>query len=272
MRTIFIWLLLVSQSFAELDVSVTKSRVLSGLANPRVVGDVVLIDGDQQPKVTPAAIVTVKTDYKFVRVKARTSLFEALPIEKLSDGSYLLTGPGKFALEVTVFDPEKGIDEKVVVVELGEITPPTPPDPPKPPEPKPEPVKPDLFDNIGQRVAQATATATKKLEVAKVYREGAVSLREDPSVTVNDVFEKVFQKRATIVGVDPAWKPFSELLQADVQKRWPMSRGVVADYFDAVSAGLDPAKAASSVCEREDCQCNAGGTPCPCVSCKCGSK
>jgi hypothetical protein len=101
-------------------------------------------------------------------------------------------------------------------------------------------VPPDVFDNIGQRVAAATVSAPRKLEVAKVYRNAAIELRENQSVTVNGVFDKSFQERARIVGTNVAeWRAFSELLSADVKVRWPMSRMTVADYFDAVAVGLE---------------------------------
>jgi hypothetical protein len=234
-----IWGLLCSVALADLDVTVVKSRVLSGVSNPRVVGDVILYDGDQPPRVLPAAQITVVTDFKFVRVKARTSLFESSNVQQISEGVYLLTGSGKYAVEIIAFDPEKGIDEKVVQVELGDVQP--DPNPPGPTPPGPDkPVPPDVFDNIGQRVAAATVSAPRKLEVAKVYRNAAIELRENQSVTVNGVFDKSFQERARIVGTNVAeWRAFSELLNADVKVRWPMSRMTVADYFDAVAVGLE---------------------------------
>lgn len=238
-QVLILWLMLVIPAWAELDVTVVKSRVITGVANPRVVGDVVLYDGDQNPKVTPAAQITIVTDFKFVRVKARTSLFESSNIQQISPGVYLLTGPGKYALEVIAFDPEKGIDEKVVPVELGDIDPVPEPDKPEP-TPNPSPVPPDSFDNIGQRVAKATVGASKKADVAKIYRDGAKELRENPSVTVNGVFDKVFNQRTAIVSVDAEkWKAFIELLNLDVKARWPMSRGTVADYFTAIAIGLE---------------------------------
>jgi len=231
--------MLAIPAWAELDVAVVKSRVITGIANPRVVGDVVLYDGDQSPKVTPAAQITIVTDFKFVRVKARTSLFESSNLQQISPGVYLLTGPGKYALEVTAFDPEKGIDEKVIPVELGDVDPVPEPDKPDP-KPDPSPVPPDSFDNIGQRVAKAAVGTGKKAEVAKIYRDGAKELRENPSVTVNGVFDKVFNQRtAAVVAEGDKWKAFVDLLNLDVKARWPMSRGTVADYFTAVAVGLE---------------------------------
>lgn len=239
-----LWMLMSVSALADLDVTVTKSRVVTGLTNPRVLNDTVLYDGEGVPKVAPAAQITVVTDYKFVRVKARTSLFESSNLEKIGEGVYLLVGPGKYALEVLAFDPEKGIDERVVRVELESIGPDEPDEPDVPDEPdNPTPVPPDSFNNIGQRVDKAAANLPKRAEVAKIYRDGAKDLRENPSVTVNDVFESIFSKRVSLLGSDvEKWKPVTDLVSTDVRGRFPMARLVIAEYFDAVAVGLEGAR------------------------------
>jgi len=49
--------------------------------------------------------------------------------------------------------------------------------------------------------------------------------------------------RAALLGADSEkYKPFVELISNDVKQRWPMAKGVLSDYFDAVAIGLEGAK------------------------------
>jgi hypothetical protein len=253
LRFLLAFCLLTGISFAEVNVSVVKTTVLSGVKTPEVILNYVLFDSEgSTPKFEPAAKISIDTKAKFVKVIARKTLFESADVVKLKEHEFLLVGSGKYALEVTTFDPELGIDEKTVSIELGpspnpEPGPgPTPPDPtppdPTPPDPTPTPDIPsDQFNDLGKRVATTTLGFPLKLEVAKVYREGAKELRENPSVTVNSVFDFVFNKRVNVLGASniDKWKPFVDLLNADLRPRWPMARLVVAEYLDTIALGLE---------------------------------
>jgi hypothetical protein len=241
---------LTNVCFADINVSVVKTNVLSGVKSPEVISNYVLFDSvDSKPKFESAAKISIDTKAKFVKVKARKTLFESADVVKLKEHEFLLVGSGKYALEVTTFDPELGIDEKTVSIELspspnpepGPGPGPNPPDP-TPPEPGPTPDIPsDQFNDLGKRVATTTLGFPLKSEVAKVYREGAKELRENPSVTVNSVFDFVFDKRVNVLGASniDKWKPFVDLLNADLRPRWPMARLVVAEYLDTIALGLE---------------------------------
>jgi hypothetical protein len=256
LQTLLVWLAVASCAIAQtsaIDASVEKAKAITGVQSARIVGDAILIGEESKPVVSSVAILRVSTKAKFVKIKARRSLFDLGAVTKIGDGEWMLVGSGKYAVEITTFDPELGIDETVVEVVLGDPEPEPEPPAPEPDVPTPGPVPPDAFDNIGQRVAKVTAGLPKRVEVAGVYRFNAKQLREEPLTTVNSAFDRVFAERAALLGSDfEKYKPFVELIGNDVKQRWPMSRGVVADYFDAVAVGLGGP--VSSTCETGVCK------------------
>jgi hypothetical protein len=240
--------MLAVSAFADINVEVTKTKVLTGLQNPQVLQGIIMFeDAESEPRFSSAAKLKVTTEAKFVKVKARKTLFENGEVLKLSETDYVLVGSGKYAVEITTFDPETGIDEKTVSVDLGgDVVPPgpTPPGPtppgPTPPGPTPD-IPSDQFNDLGKRVAATTLGFPLKQEVAKIYKEGAKELRENQSVTVNGVFDFVMNKRLNTIGASNVdkWKPFVDLLSADLRPRWPMARLTVAEYLDTIALGLE---------------------------------
>jgi hypothetical protein len=231
-----------STALADIDVTVLKTRALIGVDSPRIVGEVIIFNGDQAPSVKPAAIITIVTDYKFLKVNARTSLFETSNLTKTAEGEYLIVGAGRFAVEVTAFDPDKGIDQQTILVELEELSPvpkPDTPDNPSPPAPAPN-VPADKFDNLGQRVAKLSASFVKKSEVIANYKQASKDFNENQSVTVNQIFDKLNTANILVLGSDyTSWKPFFDLVHSDMKTRWPISRLDLVQYFNAIIAGLE---------------------------------
>ncbi len=258
---------------AAVEVAVTKVKAIEGVSAARVVGDLILVSDESKPIVSQVAILQVKTQAKFVRIKARKSLFEFGQVDKLGENEWVLSGAGRYAVEVTAFDPELGIEETAIEVELGES--PAPPEP-TPPGPQPGPVPPDAFSNLGQRVAATTAGLPKRANIAAVYRASAKTLREEPSVTVASVVEQSARQRNEILGTDSGrWTGFADLLTSDLKSRWPMAKGTLADWMDAIATGLE-SQPVRGKCTNEDCMCDMHGPlsdPCPCgSSCSCGVK
>jgi len=229
--------LLVQVAFGDLSVNVTKSQVLCGLVNPRTVQTFILFEQEgSKPEFAPAAIIQVKTNSKFVRVKARKNLFEGTNVTKISDTDYLLLGEGKYAVEVTTFDPDLGIDEQILTVELGPVT----PTPEPTPIPVPNPIPDDEFNNLGKRVSEWSKALPKRKEVAGIYRDVAKMLTENPIITINDATAILVESRGKILGSDLArYSTFLENLNADLRSRWPLSRGEFAKYLTIVALGLD---------------------------------
>jgi hypothetical protein len=100
-------------------------------------------------------------------------------------------------------------------------------------------VPPDEFDNIGQRVAVWTVGASKNREVGTVYKEVADEFRTRTDWTHNDAMAIINQRVNAIPGYNPAeYTEFKAGVNADIVTRWPMARGVLADYWTRIARGL----------------------------------
>ncbi len=167
-------LCLASSAFGQVETTVTRKKALLGVTNPQVQGSRILVGDDSNVSVSDVVLLEVKSDYKFQRVKARVSGNRVEP-EKLGENVYLFAGSGKYEIEITCFDPDRGIDDAEIAFDIGiKPTPPTPPQP-TPPEPKPEVVPNDY--GVGQLTYDmAPADAANASKFAKAYRDGAGKL------------------------------------------------------------------------------------------------
>ena len=227
-----------STVFADISVDVKQAETLTGLINPKIVKDFVFFDDKSEPKFVSVALLKVTTEAKFVKVKARKTLFENADITKLSETEFLLIGSGKYAVEVTTFDPEKGIDEKVVAVEL--LPTPTPPGPTPPKPPGPTPIVPDdRFDNLGKRVAEWSRDLPKKSELATLYLQASKEINENSASTISEVGMNLNNRKNELLGPDlPKYQIFYDNLTNDLKARWPIGRKDYADYLFVVYKGL----------------------------------
>ena len=226
-------------AFCQLNVDVVKSQVFTGLKSPRVVESAVLFELEgSKPVLSPAALITISSNYKFIRVKARQSLFEYGALAKISATEYLLVGTGKYALEVTAFDPELGIDEKIILITLGDAPPPIP-DPDVPTPPGPSPIPDDEFGNLARKISDLSKNLPKRKEVALLYEEAAKSLTENPASTINSVVQVLTDKRKTVLGTDSAkWDALVTKLNEELKTHWPMPRADFARFLQLISLGL----------------------------------
>jgi hypothetical protein len=168
-------LLLSAIASAQVETTVTRKKALLGVTNPQVQGNRILVGDDSNVSVTDVVLLEVRSDYKFQRVKARVGGNRVEP-EKLTDNVYLFAGAGSYVVEVTVFDPDKGIDDAEIKFDIGgKPTPPKPPEPTPEPEPQPEVVPNDY--GVGlltfTETPDDTANATK---FAAAYRAAAGQL------------------------------------------------------------------------------------------------
>ena len=156
--------LLCSTCLAQIKTTTTEKKALLGVTSPVIQGNRILVGADSNVAVSPVVILSVETSYKFKRLKAYRNNVRIEP-EVLSETEYLFSGAGKYRCEITVFDPEKGIDDSETSFEIGSSPqPPKPePDPPQPPQP-PSPTGP--FDNLAARVA-VIATGMQAAEKQK---------------------------------------------------------------------------------------------------------
>ena len=225
---------------AKLDVAVTKTQVITGVKNPRVTQSFVVFDDkDSKPEFQPAAFIVVDTDYKFVKVRAKESLFEATMVIKLSEKEFMLLGSGKYSVDITAFDPTFGIDEKNIVVDLSDIKPPEPTPNPGP-SPTPNTVPDDQFNNIGKRTRDWSKSLEKRKELAAIYRQASKLLTDSPVSTINDATSLITDSKAKLLGADsPKYTTLFENLNADLRSRWPLSRLDYALYLNAIANGLE---------------------------------
>lgn len=245
MRTLLAFLCLAaSAAFGQTTVS-TKTAI-TGLVNPQQVDSLILVDSSSQPKFETVGLVEVKTEASNVIVRATDANRRILPTTKLSPTTYAVMAQGRIWVRVVCIDFPKNIytDDELELV-IGPPTPPTPPTPPNPPNP-PTPPNPDVpvdpFDNIGQRVAQWTAGLTANQAVGAAYLKNARELKGgNPNSTITEQSLKLKAELATIPGYDSSYATFASNLNADLSNRWsaaPMSKGILADYWAAVAAGL----------------------------------
>lgn len=233
-----LFVLLFSQiASSELTVDVAKIQVMTGLVNPKLVDNLLLYDSESSSvKVSSAAYIKVTSDYKFTRVRARQTLFESGQISKLSDTEYLLVGSGKFAIEVIAFDPEKGIDEKLVPVDLEDFP---SPEPDPGPQPTPSPIPDDEFNNLGKRVFSLAKDLPKRKELAKLYEEAAKTLTDDPKSTINSVASVLVDKRIQLLDRDATtYSSLIDFLNNETKSRWPMTRTQFSKFLQVIALAL----------------------------------
>ena len=167
-------LLVCGLASAQVETQVTRKKALLGVTNPVVQGNRILVGEDSNVAVSDVVLLDVKSDYKFTRLKAKQNGNRIEP-EKVGEATYLFAGAGSYVVEVTVFDPEKGIDDKEIAFTIGgKPEPPTPPTPPVPP-PLPEVVPNDYGVGV-LTFTETPADLANAAKFAKVYRDGAGKL------------------------------------------------------------------------------------------------
>ena len=166
-------LLLCGIASAQVETTVTRKKALLGVTNPQVQGNRILVGDDSNVSVSDVVLLEVESDYKFQRIKARQNGNRVEP-EKLADNVYLFAGSGKYEIDITCFDPDRGIDDAELTFDIGGN--PTPPPPPPPSPPPPPEVVPNDY-GVGlltfTETPDDTANATK---FAAAYRAAAGQL------------------------------------------------------------------------------------------------
>lgn len=244
LTSLLLFAMLNLSAIAQLEVRVSKVAVLTEAINARTINTYIVFDSeDSRPKFVPGALIDIDTKAKFVKVRARKSLFESTVAVKISEYQYLVLGSGKYAIEVTTFDPELGIDEQSINVELGFSPSPEPeptPEPEPEPTPTPNPVPDDQFNNLGKKTQNWSKGLPKRKELAAVYRDAAKLLTESPITTINDATLMIADSKNKLLGSEAVkYNVFFENLNADLRSRWPLSRGDLAAYMTCVAVGLE---------------------------------
>ena len=174
-------MLICDLASAQVETQVVRKKALLGVTNPVVQGNRILVGEDSNVAVSDVVIVDIKTAYKFTRIKAKQNGQRVEP-EQVADNSYLFAGAGQYVLEITVFDPEKGIDDKEITFTIGGK--PSPPGPTPEPTPPPDPsVVPNeygvglvAFENAPSDTANAKAWAGMyRAKAGQLFGEGGLA-------------------------------------------------------------------------------------------------
>jgi hypothetical protein len=239
MRTLTLLLLLLfSSEVVAQTVKVEAKTALVGIKNPTLVGGVVVVEDISSMTTTPAAYVTIDTTAENVIVEASDLQRNRIEVITIDKTNYLIPAKGKIWVDVLCIDFSKNIFIKETkIVELSPAPEPDPKPDPDVPTPNPD-VDTDVFDNIGQRVAAVTKRLPNNLQIRTIYKTASDKLKSDPSVTINDSATYIAGELLKINGYTEQYKEFIKLVNDDIAKRWPMSRGVMADYWLAVSKGF----------------------------------
>lgn len=123
-------------TFGQVDVE--KKKSLLGVTSPEIVGNRIFVGSDSNPSVSDVAVVTVENGWKFQLLKFRRDGARFNP-EKLSDSQYIISGKGRYELDATLLDNDKGIWNEEFSFELG--------GPDVQPDIKPD-VKPDIKPDV----------------------------------------------------------------------------------------------------------------------------
>lgn len=233
-------MLLASLASAQVETQVVRKKALLGVTNPVVQGNRILVGEDSNVAVSDVVIVDIRTAYKFTRIKAKQNGQRVEP-ELMADNSYLFAGAGQYVLEITVFDPERGIDDKEITFTIGgKPTPPPGPTPDPTPEPSPS-VVPNEYGVGLVALTNAPSDVANAKAWAGMYRAKAGQLFGQGSLASID---KILADIAATIGnrqcVDQAkceqwgtWKTkLDAAIKAEQAKRGSFSR---QDWFGALT-------------------------------------
>lgn len=233
-------LIITASAFAQVQHKESTIWIVDGLKSPKLQANILRVDENSKPQLKQAGHVLIVSDAAQVSVRAEDKSRNRIPVVKWDIGEFVILGTGKLWVRVTCIDFDKQIfQEDEFTIQVGKTPEPEPgPDKPDDPEPEPKPVPADDFDNIGRRVWSLVKGLPGRDKVSAAYLAGSVSLRTDPSVTQSQVGERLMADLARVPDYIREYAEFAELINKDVKQRWPLSRGVHADYLEAIAIGL----------------------------------
>lgn len=243
MRLIFFLLVLLIAPFAcaQIKVESCPVSVLEASDSVTVAGTYVVLPADDSPKLRPAVQMTYGGIDGFAvaieaeRIESGSKV--PVPVSDIGGGRYLVFADGRAWVRLTAIDFANAKFE----IEVTEIQGPEPDEPDKPDEPDtPDPpdLPDDLFDNIGRRVATWSASLANRVQYAKAYETAADNLRKSPSATIDSVNASLIADLQAITNFAEYRSQVGLKLNEDLKKRFPMAKGVMAEYFDAIAGGF----------------------------------
>lgn len=221
--------LVCSNLFGQVEIEKRERLAVVGAKSAEIVGARILVDSDSALTISKAVVLAIKTDFKFVRLKARKNGAK-FAAESLSASEWLFEGEGAYSVEVIAFDPEKGIEESEIDFLIGAG--PKPPEPPQP-GPGPDPIVPaGPFDDLAKRVAEA-AKGISDGEKAKYNAAFREVIRKMETFEIR----RIEEARTFISGQKLTGNKLNELLNDDAKKRGSLSFSDAIAWFREVERG-----------------------------------
>lgn len=242
-RTILFGALLLCSQIVQAQITVKQMTVIEVSDKSEKIAGFIAVPKDYQAK--PFNIVHAKWETKVPKDRLRVKLTDisrqTIPFIDLKEDGLVVTQVGHFWLAVrgTYFDKTTQdiieIDEEVDFF-VDPLVPPPKPEPLPPPIPPKPSVPEDAFGNIGQRVETLAKALPSNQLVGKAYIDAAVSL-SNTSATVNEVGTQLGTALTAIPNYDK-YAEVSKLVNTDLASRWPLTKGILSDYYKCIASGL----------------------------------
>lgn len=240
--------LLAALAFGQIKTEPMVGYRLAGVEGFTVIGSTVMVPEGSKPSVQPCGVIVIDCDAKQITVKASNVKREPVKVEQVpvSEGDnrkFLILGSGRVWVDITCIDFAREIfkTEEVVLKIPGPMPEPDDPEPePEPDNPDPGPapdVPDDAWDNIGKRVAKVSLGLPSNEAMANAYRNASGTLSGNPSVTIPEV-AAALSEALKVVPNYQEYRNVVELINSDTAQRWPMTAGVLVEYWAAVALGL----------------------------------
>ena len=229
---------------AQVTSEVATGSVVEDASQFQLFGEYLLVPDKAELRTKPAACIKLNgiDDGSRVAVEAENRDWDLIPVVDVGSNTYLVVGTGKIRFRATVFNAETGLfDIELVALNLKEPDQPEPDEPDQPDNPSPTPddsIPEDAFDNLGRRVNQWVSGLPGRKIMATAYKQAASTLRTDPGATIDSASQALVDS----LKQSPDFGAYSEVwkqINADLDKRWPMSRGLMADFYDVIAIGME---------------------------------
>lgn len=244
MRTILLYLMLVTTALGQGSVTTQTKTVVE--AQTIKLGNYLVVPSTFKAEPFNLGYIQIDTNIPYNKLEeiSITSIVngKTLPVPfmelNITTPPYelLVTQVGLLHIEVFGIDfDNKLFIHRKVDYELIPLVPPIPPVPPAPSVPVPV----DVFDNIGQRVAEWTKGLPNTKLIGDVYLQAAIDIKK-PSETVTTAAAALRAKLVSMPEYSTNFVTFSKNINADLNLRWTAtsSKGVLSDYWKCVALGL----------------------------------
>lgn len=223
--------------------SLVVRKCIVGTSSAQLVGDVLLLDDDAEPRLVNVGYLTLTGSFTASSIIADDDDRRLVAVDKINEHEWLIRGTGRVIVVATLATQEPfGIEQRRFDVVIPGVNP-EPEPTPEPDVPTPTPDVPDdQFDDLGKRVAALASGLPHLAEVSENYV--SFSNKLESSVEVVELARQMVEERSRIVANDlDKWGPVLTLVAEDFAMRRPnMLRGDVVAHWRVIAAGLEAAR------------------------------